>query len=354
MKVLKGLNIAVILLTLVAYLAPYMHPGKSWFIAFLGLAYPGLLLANLGFVGLWAFSKKRFFLLSLITILLGWYHLRGFIGMSFQNPPVSENAIKVMSYNLHYFNFYDHEGGKTDYTEARKRDAQNMLDLIVEQQPDILFLQELGTFVKKEEIAKLQQRVSLPHFYERSASGIGILSKFPLEDPGTIKFEESANAAIYADVILNGQKVRLYNLHLQSLKFEVEDYETITQPDPNEKDSWNNMRGVARKVKVANTKRAAQANQVVGHLARCPHPILLGGDFNDTPSSYTYRLISENLQDSFKERGRGMGHTYAGPIPAMRIDYVMTSPAFNVLDFKTVRKSYSDHYPIVSTLSLQP
>jgi endonuclease/exonuclease/phosphatase family metal-dependent hydrolase len=88
-------------------------------------------------------------------------------------------------------------------------------------------------------------------------------------------------------------------------------------------------------------------------IEQSPYPVIICGDFNDTPSSYTYHQLSEGLIDAFKESGNGIGHTYGGALPSFRIDYILHDERFKSTRFNTIRSKFSDHYPITTSLKLQ-
>ncbi len=108
---------------------------------------------------------------------------------------------------------------------------------------------------------------------------------------------------------------------------------------------------IGRYKKSAKT-RGQQAGEIAAGIERSPHPVILGGDLNDVPFSYTYHQLSKNLQDAFTEKGSGLGITFNGSIPALRIDYLLSSPSFKVLDHKILAEDRSDHFPIISTFQL--
>jgi len=94
------------------------------------------------------------------------------------------------------------------------------------------------------------------------------------------------------------------------------------------------------------SKRGKQADKLTIHAKGSPHPVVITGDFNDTPNSYTYEVIGKERKDAFLEAGKGLGFTYAGPIPGLRIDYIFTDEDIKVSNFETLKKGKSDHYPI--------
>ena len=107
---------------------------------------------------------------------------------------------------------------------------------------------------------------------------------------------------------------------------------------------------VMRRYKQAVRIRAQQARAVAAHLAQSPNRAILCGDLNDTPVSYVYRLFNLSLQDSFRKMGSGIGATFAGRLPGLRIDYVLSDPSFAVRSHEVVHAGLSDHYPVVVRL----
>jgi endonuclease/exonuclease/phosphatase family metal-dependent hydrolase len=170
---------------------------------------------------------------------------------------------------------------------------------------------------------------------------------------GIIPFKDSTdNISIFTDVRMYGDTVRVYNLHLESIRFRKKDYEALKTFTGNE--DQTNLDGpqlIIERMRRAFIRRARQTDEIRKHLESCPHPIILCGDFNDTPNSYTYHQIAKNLNDAFHEAGSGMGTTYIGMIPFLRIDYILYSPEFfTPLFFRIIPKKLSDHYPISSAL----
>jgi endonuclease/exonuclease/phosphatase family metal-dependent hydrolase len=104
---------------------------------------------------------------------------------------------------------------------------------------------------------------------------------------------------------------------------------------------------VVNKVGGATAMRAEQAEQLRAHILSSPHPVIVCGDFNDTPNSYTYHHIAAGLTDAFEEKGFGLGTTFGGALPMLRIDYLLTDPGIRVHDCRVVRDTeWSDHYPV--------
>ena len=146
-----------------------------------------------------------------------------------------------------------------------------------------------------------------------------------------------------------GEVIRVFNLHLQSNSISALTDKVAAEGNIQEKETWLNIRGIVGRFKRAAQLRARQAEEIALKIAQSPHPVIVGGDFNDTPQSYTYHTLVKELNDTFKQCGRGIGSTYSGKIPALRIDYVLSSKHFKSIRHKTyTRRTFSDHYPVES------
>lgn len=178
--------------------------------------------------------------------------------------------------------------------------------------------------------------------------GGAIFTIYPIVNKGTIKFEgPSNNLCMFCDVKINNDTVRIYNLHLQSIHFKKVDYKFLDDLKNNkETEELVNSKNIFIRLKTAYIKRAKQADLVAEQIASSPYPVIVCGDFNDTPSSYVYHMVSENLQDSFIESGSGLGQTYTGKFPSFRIDYILHSNKYKAKNFYIIEKQLSDHYPI--------
>lgn len=345
------INIGVALITLLAYLSPFVHPHTVWYFNVLGLLYPWLLLVNVIFAVLWIFSSRQSFcLLSIGTILLGWSYFNGIVGLSTGASSKDRDSedILVMSYNVQAMKV----------ANIRNKNLRQQVLGEIEKYvkgfggPDIICVQDL---VKENESFfrdqfKLEHRYTLPG----QSTKTGIFSRFPIENKGVIDFRDSYNSCVWADVRIKDKIVRVYSIHLESNRISRVAEEVITEGDLKEEKTWKKVRSMFGNYKRTSVKRAEQAVLVAEHIATSPHPVIVCGDLNDTPLSYSYRKISHDLQDAFRRKGSGLGTTYAGGIPGLRIDYIFADEIFSVLDYKILKdKAFSDHYPVLSNLAFK-
>ena len=153
---------------------------------------------------------------------------------------------------------------------------------------------------------------------------------------------------MYADIALNdNQNVRLYNIHLQSNQFSQEDYKFLEKIGGNTEDDKKSASKILNKLKKGYINRAKQTEIVMSSKAESPYPVIICGDFNDTPVSYAYHTLSTGMNDAFIEKGIGLGKTFSNPTPFLRIDYLLFNPMFKVNEYKCYDdEELSDHYPI--------
>lgn len=346
-KTLRWLNILVIFATFGAYLAPYVSPQTTWLFAVFGLVYPILLTFNFLFFFWWLWRKKLYCLYSLGCILLGWTHLSGLIGFNLVQP-LPDDPITVMSYNTHSFRnlFPPHE----DFTKQQAAFKKRLTKRVG--QVEIMAFQEFIGW--PETVASIKKTFGVSYYKKHSNSGTAIFSAYPIEKTGEIKFENTGNSCVWADLKTPKGLVRVYSVHLESVKISGDAAELRKDVDLRDKKTWSGVRKILGKYRRSTETRVNQTKAVTENIASCPHPVILCGDFNDTPISFVYQQMMQNLVDNFKEAGSGWGATYRGSIPMLRIDYIMTSKdKFKIYKHEILNEDYSDHYPIVSQMEIR-
>lgn len=357
-------NLAVAFILLLAYLSTHISPAKIWILAFIGLIYPYVLTANILFVILWTLKWKREALISLAIILLGWNHLIDYIPFRF--PKSYEKAVKdtlnykdlkILSYNVRAFNIYE-------WLDDRAT-SNNIFNLIRSERPDIVCMQEYYTGKplpnNPEEIKQAFKETPYSHIHyayltgKATGYGIATYSRYPIVKKGVVRFLNTNNISIYSDILIEKDTIRVYNNHLQSLNFQKSNYNFLDSIRfrYNEK-QMSQVRDISRRLRDAFIKRSVQVDSVSFHIKSSPFPVIVCGDFNDTPVSYTYRKMRAGLKDSFVSTGEGFGSTYLGVFPSFRIDYIFHSPRFTTIDFERIRAKLSDHYPIICHLRYSP
>jgi endonuclease/exonuclease/phosphatase family metal-dependent hydrolase len=166
-----------------------------------------------------------------------------------------------------------------------------------------------------------------------------------------IKFDRSrGNICLITDIKKGKDTLRIFNVHFESNHLETEKIDRLVQGDSTSRILAVDM---FRSLRKSYKRRATQVELVSKAIAESPYPVVVCGDFNDPPVSYTYSKINQGLTDAFLHSGRGPGFTYAGKIPFLRIDYILHDKKIRSSGFRVVDdKKLSDHYPVECYLQL--
>lgn len=336
-KTMLLLNVVLVLTTLMAYLLPFLAP--KWFpiLSVLTLFLPLFLILNLLFFIFWFIQFKKYIFISGIALLLGITFINKFYNLKETVLPVSNSDFTIMSYNVRLFNKF-----KWDLKANIPKQIANLVD---EKKPDILCIQEYSDFE--------QTRFSnykYQHIFKEGKNiivGNAIFSKYKIIDKGKITFPESNNNVVYADIVKENDTLRVYSMHLQSIKISTAiDDEDIQQMDENK------TRTILRRISKAFTKQQIQAELIKQHYQDCKYKKVICGDMNNSAFSYVYRTIKGSMEDAFETNGAGFGKTYNFKYYPARIDYILVDKKMQVKEFETLNDFYnSDHFPLLARLN---
>ena len=280
-------------------------------------------------------------ILSGLVLLIGITFINKFYKFSEVNLPQSENDFTVMSYNVRLFNLFHW----VDDTNV----AQNIRTFINDQNPDIVCIQEYSR------AANVNLRVYKYNYIlmlgKQIKTGQAIFSKFPIVDSGNIAFPNSNNNAIFADIKKGKDTIRVYNIHLQSIKISP-DVNDINE-GKKEIDQQKSLQ-ILRRISSAFKSQQVQAELIMEHKNKCSFPIMVCGDMNNSAFSYVYRSIRGDLKDSFEEAGSGFGQTYNFKYYPARIDYIFADKKMKIKSFTNFSDfKNSDHFPIMSRFEME-
>lgn len=327
-KIIYLANITLAIFLLLSYIVPYISPKTFPQIAIIGLLVPFLIIFNFLFFIYWLIKLKKQLLTSGLVLIIGWFVSQSFYNFSDKQTPTNDD-LKVMSYNVRMFNHYK-------WNKDNKL-AQKTFNFITEKQPDILSIQE---FYESPNIS-----FKYPYKYIKTKSkknkfGLAIYSKYKIINAGSFDFENSANNIIYTDLKIKDDTVRVYNIHLESLKI---------NPNKEYFGEENNKKLLGR-LKSTFLKQTIQTEQFLEHEKKWKNKKIICGDFNNTAFSWVYKQIKHNKKDAFIVAGKGFGKSFDYPFP-LRIDFIFTDNSINVNSFKTFDATYSDHFPILARIS---
>ncbi len=345
----------------------FLKPEQWWFFALLGLALPYLLGLMIGFLILWIFFQSKWLLLPIICLIIAWTNIRAMIGFHYTKDFVMEKpegSLRILTWNVTWFDEQSRPNkGRITY-------RKQMLDYIGKQGADILCFQEYVEpntprldYNNMDDITKLgypYHYVAVDYYGWKGwfQAGVAIYSKYPILDtfrvryPGPRSFR-AAESLIGIDLKINGENMRLYTTHLQSVLFQKSDYRSLEIIKNADDSMYEASKSVVKKLVQGYRFRGEQVNIVRKNLDASPYPEIICGDFNDVPNSYTYFRMRGDRKDAFIEAGRSIGRTFPNIAPTLRIDYIMADRRFDVLQYKTDHLPYSDHYPVVADLLLR-
>ena len=159
----------------------------------------------------------------------------------------------------------------------------------------------------------------------------------------SIEGEQMNNTCIYSDMIIRDDTIRVYNIHLASNWFNSSDYSFIQ--NPKKERLREGLLGITKRMKSSYRKRALEVAVIKEHMTTSPFPLIVCGDFNDTPLSYAYKSIKRDLIDAFSFSGKGIGNSFT-KIPALRIDYILHDQRFRSTNYTRYNQILSDHYAV--------
>lgn len=351
--ILKILNYVVIIGLLAAYAAPYVNPDIVWELAFFGLLHPVFVILNAILLLIWLFKAKLKFIINLLVLIMGLGSIKKNISFGAETSPVRDGKIKVISFNSKLFGVYDDDNF-----------FDKFLNLVNEKTPDILCIQEFYNIglngsdaineIKKSTGLKYHYFHSLKRKNGKSKYGIIFFSRYKIINYGEIDFgDNTVNLCIFADVNYNNETLRIYNTHLQSLKLARTDYQLLKKIGEDSDYAIQVSKNIFGRLKQAFILRAKQAEALNENIKNCKYPVIVCGDFNDTPQSYAYRKISENMTDCFIESGNGIGGTYTGPLPSLRIDYILHDNSMISYNYLASENFKSDHKMIETLIQIK-
>jgi endonuclease/exonuclease/phosphatase family metal-dependent hydrolase len=208
---------------------------------------------------------------------------------------------------------------------------------ILRENPDIVGYQEgfYGSSYTKHVEPMLKRNGMYHKSVLANGNYIGCISRYPILETDTICKTDVPNAVLFKITLSNADTLHFIVMHLKSMSLSEEERKTFKENvdqlrDDDDTDSLNyaGLFHLARKIARASEPRAQQADIIAKYIKENKHRnIIVCGDFNDTPVSYTYQTIASagNLDDAFVESGNGLGRTFNRHAMVMRIDHILYS-----------------------------
>ncbi|MFI3332661.1 MAG: endonuclease/exonuclease/phosphatase family protein [Rikenellaceae bacterium] len=349
---LRIVDLVAMLLTLVAFVAlvmtlitSYYDPSVSWLFVVLGLVTPAVYLFALILALYWVIRWRWIYAsLLLLPLVVGapavsrYYNIE--TSKSYGDLP-RRGVMRLMSFNVR--NLIDSDGQSS---------TEKMIQFLDEARVDVVALQEMHRYrFKGDEESRL-----LEGYDEAHIGGMAIYSKYKIieSSDNLIQSDSGSGKAFWVDMIVGSDTLRLYNIHLHSTAITANDDAYLSKMEfLSDSLSEDKLKGIVSRFRRSSIGRAAQADTIALSIEQSPYSVVVCGDFNDTPNSYSYRKISHGLSDAFQEVGVGYSYTYRGFLNLLRIDYVLMEEPLMPLSYEVVDSlTLSDHLPIITTLKL--
>lgn len=343
LQILGGANVMTIALMLIVGYSGCVSPGVHPVVAVMGLSFPVFVIANVLFFIVWAFVKRRYMLIPAVGMLLS-------MDLMYDYSPIRtieehpEGCIKVLSYNTMSF-----------AATVVENDVPNpVMQYVNNSGADIVCIQEYGIPRKQE---KMLDSLRVTYQYQDTLHGgpgadcIAVLSKYPIRDHYRIPIESKGNIVGVFRLDVNGTPVNVINLHLETVGFSMDDkdkFRDIVKGNTSRGEVRGESRQLMRKLAHSGVLRASQARAVAEFIKEHEgEHILVCGDFNDHPLSYTQRTIRHGLTDCYRATSAMPGFTYSRSGMRVRIDNIMCSDGLQPYECKVDKSiDFSDHYPI--------
>ncbi len=359
-KALRKVFFYIYLLTAIpliaCFLSQLVSPASFWPLAFFGLLFPVLIVTQFVFVLVFLLLRSKSVIIPVILIILGWSSIIHTFQIPGRSAPVDQgtNSIRVMTYNVRLFDI-------AHYWSKLKDQSDGILSYVNDLKPDILCFQEFALqdpgkfsieFIKSKIPFLPYTAIEYNFASQNRKHGVAIFSRFPILSSGHEHFEDTKNMMLYADIQIGSDTIRVYNNHLESIHFDRDEFQWIDTTTNKTRIPRDKITEIANRMRVAYVKRSTQADQVRNNIDHSPYKVIVCGDFNDTPVSYTTHKIGRNLFDSFRSGGRWLGITFPNVKAPLRIDYILHSKEMVSSNYQIGKIKFSDHRPVSCRIRL--
>ena len=339
LQMIAGANVVTVVLMLLIGFSDRLNPMDHQFLANVGLAFPAFLFINFCFLVFFLVFKKKYALVSVAGFLVGYQPVRTYCPFNIGRD-VPAGAVKVLSYNVHGF-----------VADNPPEDAPNpILDYIMGSDADIVCLQEAYLNDAIVSAAKEAYGYVDSVMHPTCADCLVLFSKYPILSKDRIEYKSKGNLSAAFKVNIGGDVVTVVNNHFETTGLSLSDragFKDMMKGKSGKDTIKAESKRLAKKLGEAARKRAPQVDAVAGFVRECREPVILCGDFNDSPISYARRTLGKVLTDCYVATGNGPGISYHHNAFFVRIDNIMCSADWRPYGCKVDRSNgYSDHYPI--------
>ena len=341
-------TLAILAAMFLIFIGRFISPERMWYFSLLGLVAPMVYIALILSMLYWIIRWKGIaIMLTGIFVIIGLFHVSLYYKIDYTKQygekSYDRTALKVLTFNTH--NFSADNGSSS---------LDSVYRLVQTLNPDIICIQEFGLDLISRKTAddKFRSYNFASSKLETPSPTMECMTKHRILNSRRIEDLGGTGICISTDLLINDDTIRVYNTHLQTTSVTSDDKQYISNVQFIS-DSTREQRftQIAQALRQNNITRALQAEIIHKDISNSPYPVIVCGDFNDVPISYSYRTMAKGLEDSFRKQGHLYSATFRGFFDVLRIDYILSSPEFETLSYEVLPTGdISDHYPILVRL----
>lgn len=323
-------------------------PRLSWVPSILNPLVPWLLLLLLLWL-LWQVYRHQYrrALFSLGLLLLAWPLVRQTVAWATPTGVVSEQegtGFSLASANVYSF--------KAPRQKNYPLDSAAIMAFVDRLSADVIALQEYDYKASNWRSQLVMQHGQLPYVRKIENGALVIFSRWPIQLVEEKRLLNSVNGYQVVDIQHPEGIFRLVNIHLKSNQITHIADQLQQEKNLGSKQNQYKFLQMFSRYGRASAIRTKQAEALANLVDQSPHPLLLVGDMNEVPTAYPRRLLlrSQRLQDAWLAAGRGVGATFAGSIPGLRIDYILADTSLQVAKMQVLEEGDADHRPLRAAL----
>ena len=350
-QLIAGANLATVIIMLLVGYSDRLNPADHPLLSTMGMAFPFFLLVNIAFLFFWLIFKWRMIWISVLGLVCAYVPINIYMPLN-SRQDIPEGALKLVSYNVCAY------GGNYKYEQG----FETVLKYFVEQEPDIICVQEdvdtwrRYVFREYEKHWAYNDTIVICNSVE-SFNTLGIHTRFPIIKRERIEYASLANGSAAWWLKVGKDTLVVVNNHFEGCHLNNDDraqYRQIIKGELPSDSARAESKLLLIKLAEANAKRSNQVRAVLRYVEEhSQYPIIVCGDFNDNPISYSRHAMAEQLTDCFRETGRGIGLSYNQKAFSFRIDHIFCSKQLQPYNCKVDDEmDASDHYPILCWLKM--
>lgn len=318
------------------------HPiSRHWLTGFLMMSLPAAMAGGLT-ASVYLLKKRRTVVATagLVWLCFSLVVARRLVGGG-QAPALTQAApaLRVLSFN---------NEAQPASSEAGRRFSRLEADIVCFQEysPKTCHVGQYSWKVEK-----------LTSFAPNRRVGLALFSRYPIiKSYGRIWDRNGVpdiNGYVWADLRYGMDTIRVVNLHLWSMGVRIEHAAKAAQTGDLPR-FFAELANATRRLKAGFTHRTDQIREIETFVTGCRHPVIICGDFNETPMSYSYGKLRQHFKNAFEEAGRGLGFTLNRHPYCVRIDQQFVSSDWVVQKCEVLSHvAFSDHFPVLAEYALK-